>query len=173
MHEVFEYYKVGIIGDSHLMRMKPYIPSHVRVLGRGGERAHNGLRYRKYFDGLDIIVIFLGGNEVTGKDGAESPSTITEFVDDIKAIAAAAKEMDIHCLTVDLVPREANPAGTAMSNQRLLKRFKKRHVTLNGFKFIQAKDKVHIENYDELWEVLYKKIIIRIVAAIAYDGCEG
>ena len=64
------------------MRMKPYIPSHVRVLGRGEERAHNGLRYRKYFDWLEIIVIFLGDTDVTGKDGAESPSTITEFVDD-------------------------------------------------------------------------------------------
>ena len=108
MHEVFEYCKVRIIGDSHLMRMKHNIPSHVSVLGRGRERAHNGLRYRKYFEGFNITVIFLGGIEFTEKDGAESPSTITEFVDDIKAFAATANEMDIHCLTVDLVPRKGN-----------------------------------------------------------------
>ena len=98
-------------------------------------------------------------------------STLTEFVGNIRAIGNAAKEVGIHCLKVDLVPREANPAVGAMSNQRLLERFN--HVTLNGFTFIPLKDKLHIVSYDELWEFLYKKIIVRIIVALVCDGIEG
>ena len=152
MHDLFKLYKVGLIGDSHVVRMKPYIPGYIKVIARGGEQAKN-LR-----------------NDITTRQGTEGRS-IKELTDDIKSLVEYADSIGVKALTCDLIPRANNSRGTSFSDQRLLKRMKKRHIRLK-FDFVIGKDKVHLTNYEEFWLYLYRKIVIRSIVAIVYDGCK-
>ena len=56
MHDLFKLYKVGLIGDSHVVRMKSYIPGYIKVIARGGEQAKNLRNYQEEIKDLDILV---------------------------------------------------------------------------------------------------------------------
>ena len=170
MHDLFKLYKVGLIGDSHVVRMKPYIPGYIKVIARGGEQAKNLRNYQEEIKDLDILVVLIGGNDITTRQGTEGRS-IKELTDDIKSLVDYADSIGVKALTCDLIPRANNSRGTSFSDQRLLKRMKKRHIRLK-FDFVIGKDKVHLTNYEEFWLYLYRKIVIRSIVAIVYDGCK-
>ena len=170
MHDLFKLYKVGIIGDSHVVRMKPYIPNYISIIARGGEKATNLSNYLEEIQELDILVILIGGNDITQRDGSEG-RTVKELIDDIRNLVNYANKIGLKCLTCDLIPRVNNARGISFTDQRLLKRMKKRHIRFD-FPFIIGKDKVHLTNYGEFWQYLYRKIVIRSIVAIVYDGCK-
>ena len=77
-------------------------------------------------------------------------------------LADWARQCNIKVVICDLISRKWNPIRTDVSNKRLLKRFKKRHIRLNGFKFNFVSDGVHLQNYEQLWEFLEAKLVARV-----------
>ena len=82
MHDLFKLYQVGLIRDSHVVIMKPYVPSYIKVIARGGEQAKNLRNYQEEIKDLDILVVLIGGNDRTTRQGTEGRS-IKELTDDI------------------------------------------------------------------------------------------
>ena len=162
MNELVPKYEVGFIGDSHLMRMSSFMNSGVRIIGRGGERVANFERYLSEMSDLDFLIVFLGGNDITGRNGQPGASRLCDLVYDIRMLADWARQRNVKVLTCDLIPRTWNAVGTDLSNKRLLKRFKKRHIRLNGFQFNFLSDGVHLQNYELLWEFLETKLVARV-----------
>ena len=163
MNNLLRNFNVGLIGDSHLTRMAPFMQPQVRIIGRGGERASNYARYLQEVRQLDIFVIFIGGNDITGKNGSPASSKLKDLVHDIKSLFSYARSYGVMVLTCDIIPRDANKNGTGLTNKRLLKRFKRKHIVLRGcFNFRMLRDTVHLENYDELWELLEAKMVQRL-----------
>ena len=124
MHDLFKLYQVGVIGDSHVIRMKPYVPSYNKVIARGGDQAKNLRNYQEEIKDLDNPVVLIGGNDITTRQGIEGRS-IKELTDDIKSLVDYADSSGVKALTCDLIPRANNSRGKAFSDQRLLKRMKK------------------------------------------------
>ena len=153
---------LGIIGDSHSIRMSTFLHPEIRIIGRGGERVSNFERYLEQIQDLDVLLIFLGGNDITGKNGAPGKSALKDMVNDVRALSSWAQSKGVKVLTCDIIPRETNLVGTDLSNKRLLKRFKKRHLTIRYFAFKMLSGGVHLENYADLWEYMQPKILDRI-----------
>ena len=149
MHDLFKLYRVGIIGDSHVVSMKPYVPGYIKVIARGGEQAKNLRNYQGEIKDLDILVVLIGRNDITTRQGTEGIS-VKDLTDNIKSLADYADSIGAKSLTCDLIPRAINSRGTAFLDQRLLKRMKKRHIKLK-FDLVIGKDKLHLTN---LWGLL-------------------
>ena len=156
-------FAIGIIGDSHLMRMAEFMSPDFNVYGRGGEMALNWTQYQKAMSDNDFVVIFLGGNDITGRLGEPAPSSL-------KGLCNNMREMDVFCkangttlISCDIVPRMANMMGTDHANHRLIRQFKSRHIVLDGFPFKNGDDGVHLteELYEQLATVFQEKIIAK------------
>ena len=160
MNNLLRNFNVGLIGDSHLNRISPFMQPQNRIFGRVGERAVNNARYLQEVRQLDILVIFIGGNDITGKNGSPASSKLKDLVHDIKSLFSYARSYGVMVLTCDIIPRDANEIGTDLTHKRLLKRFK---LVMRGcFNFRMLRDTVHLENYDKLWELLEAKIVQRL-----------
>ena len=78
-------------------------------------------------------------------------SALKDMVNDVRALSSWAQSKGVKVLTCDIITRETKLVGTDLSNKRLLKRFKKRHLTIRYFAFKMLSDGVHLENYADLW----------------------
>ena len=154
-------FQIGIIGDSHLVRMVEFIDGDFNLYGKGGEKALNWQLYTNALVENDFIIVFLGGNDITGRLRENAPSSLKGLCQNMKQMDNFCKEKGSVLISCDIIPRMANPVGTDHANHRLVKRFKKRHIEFDGFTFKMADDGVHLlpDNYKELWTVFRQKIV--------------
>ena len=68
-------FAIGIIGDSHLMRMAVLMSPDFNIYGKGGEMAINWTQYQKAMNDNNFVVILLCGNDITGCLGEPAPSS--------------------------------------------------------------------------------------------------
>ena len=156
--------KIGLLGDSHLIRMSEFIGPEFNIYGKGGEMALNWRNYQNAMVENDFLVVFMGGNDITGRLGERAPSSLSGLCQSLKEIDNFCKENQTVLLSCDLVPRMANLVGTDHANHRLQKRYKARHIGFAPFIFVNASDGVHLypEGYEELWPVFKEKILSKI-----------
>ena len=156
--------KIGLLGDSHLIRMSEFIGPEFNIYGKGGKMALNWRNYQNAMVENDFLVVFMGGNDITGRLGERAPSSLSGLCQSLKEIDNFCKENQTVLLSCDLVPRMANLVGTDHANHRLQKRYKARHIGFAPFIFVNASDGVHLypERYVELWPVFKEKILSKV-----------
>ena len=120
MNNLLRNFNVGLIGDSHLTRMAPFMQPQVRIIGRGGERASNYARYLQEVRQLDILLIFIGGNDITGKNGSPASSKLKDLVHDIKSLFSYASSYGVMVLTCDQQKAAEKIQAQAYCSERLL-----------------------------------------------------
>ena len=162
-------FKIGLIGDSHLVRMADFIDECFNLYGKGGEMALNWKLYCNAMVENDFIVVFMGGNDITGRLHENAPSSLKGLCQNFKQMDNFFKENGSVLISCDIVPRMANIVGTDHANHRLVKRFKGRHITFDGFTFNNAEDGVHLlpDNYKELWAVFRQKIVDKCLSLVS------
>ena len=154
-------YCVGVFGDSHVTRLT--LPDSVVVVGKGGELVSNWNEYRGQLQNFDLLVINIGGNDISSKTPFEAPKcTITEAINHIKECYEFAKRHNRVVLTADVLPRLSNWRGSDYLNGRLEKRMRKNHIKYAKDLNLKPQDfdqsGVHLLTYDEVSRILVENI---------------
>ena len=62
----FESFIYRCFGDSHVTKL--IVPPNIVIIGRGGEKLSNWKSYESEIVGYDVLVIMMGGNDISSKD---------------------------------------------------------------------------------------------------------
>ena len=97
-------FQIGIISDSHLVRMGKFIDGNFNLYGKGGEKDLNWQLYIKAFVENDFIIVFMGGNDITGRLHENAPSSLKSQFQNMKKWTISVRKMDLCSLAVTLYP---------------------------------------------------------------------
>ena len=158
---LFGRYCVGVFGDSHVMRLA--LPDSVVVVERGGELVSNWNEYMSQLQNFDMLVINIGGNDISSKTPFEAPKcTITQAINHLKECYEFAKRHNRAVLTADVLSRLSNWRGSDYLNGRLGKRMKMNHIKYSKNLNLKPQDfdqsSVHLLTYDELSRIIMENI---------------
>ena len=143
--------KIAIFGDSHVQRLQ--LPENVSVLGKGGERARNWHNYTTELRGYNFMVLMIGGNDICPSDiFIPAEMTLRDLTFEIRELYNYCQQHNSVVLTADIVPRLNNPKGIQKMNNRLLNKFKKKHIEFAEVVGNNFSDGVHLSSYEFLSE---------------------
>ena len=149
---------IAVFGDSHVTKL--IIPPNIVIFGRGGEKLANWKSYESELVGYDVLVIMIGGNDISSKDPlVTAPSDLKGLMKTMGEVVSFVEAKNGLCLIADIIPRLSNGQGIHYANSRLAKKYKQRHIQLAGIiKQDDLCDGVHLKCYRNLSKLLLKKI---------------
>ena len=106
--------KIGLLGDSHLIRMSEFIGPEFNIYGKGRQMTPNRKNYQNAMVENDFFVVFMGGNDITGRLGERASSSLSRLCQSFEEINNFSEENQTVLLSCDLVPRLANLGGLTM-----------------------------------------------------------
>ena len=149
---------IAVFGDSHVTKL--IIPPNIVIIGRGGEKLANWKSYESELVGYDVLVIMMGGNDISSKDPlVTAPSDLKGLMKTMGEVVSFVEANNGLCLIADIIPRLSNGQGIHYANSRLAKKYKQRHIQLAGsIKQDDLCDGVHLKCYMNLSKLLLMKI---------------
>ena len=119
--------QIGIFGASHVQRL--HLSENITVLGKGGERARNWHSHTAELRVYDITVLMIGGNDIYPRDiFTPADMTLRDLTLEIRELYNFGQQHNSVVVTADMVQRLNKPEEIRKMNNRLINKYKKKHI---------------------------------------------